>query len=97
MCRTRSQRSANLGTKAYAFSTWCLTWPSTDGEAAQGAPVRLDANRRLPGREIKARGTVDANNSWWVSDLLAADCKKKRGSTQLGTTKGSSDTVCCMR
>ena len=47
MCRTRSQRSANLGTKAYAFSTWCLTWASTDGEAAQGAPVRLDANRRL--------------------------------------------------
>ena len=27
-------------------------------------------------RKIKAKGRVDANRSWWVSELLAADCKK---------------------
>ena len=26
--------------------------------------------------EIKAEGTMDANNNWWVSDLLASDCEK---------------------
>ena len=25
----------------------------------------------------KAKGSMDANNSWWVSELLAAACKKK--------------------
>ena len=28
-------------------------------------------------RRIKAKGSMDANNSWWVSELLAAACKKK--------------------
>ena len=27
-------------------------------------------------RRIKAKGGVDANNSWWDSELLAADCRK---------------------
>ena len=27
-------------------------------------------------RKIKAQGTMDANNSWWISELLAADCNK---------------------
>ena len=27
-------------------------------------------------RKIKAKGRMDANNSWWVTDLLAADCTK---------------------
>ena len=27
-------------------------------------------------RKIKAKGRMDANNGWWVSELLAADCKK---------------------
>ena len=26
--------------------------------------------------KIKAKGRMDANNSWWVSELLAGDCKK---------------------
>ena len=26
--------------------------------------------------KIKSEGRVDANNSWWVSELLAVDCKK---------------------
>ena len=27
-------------------------------------------------RKIKAKGRMDANNSWWVSEFLAADCEK---------------------
>ena len=27
-------------------------------------------------RKIRANGRTDANNSWWVSDLCAADCEK---------------------
>ena len=27
-------------------------------------------------RTIRAKGSMDANNSWWVSDLLVADCEK---------------------
>ena len=27
-------------------------------------------------RKIKAKSRMDANKSWWVSELLAADCKK---------------------
>ena len=27
-------------------------------------------------RKIKAKGRMDANNSWWVSEMLAVDCKK---------------------
>ena len=26
-------------------------------------------------RKIKAKGRMDPNNSWWTSELLAADCK----------------------
>ena len=28
--------------------------------------------------KIKSEGRVDANNSWWVCELLAADCKEKK-------------------
>ena len=28
-------------------------------------------------RKIKSKGRMNANNSWWVSELLAPDCKKK--------------------
>ena len=28
-------------------------------------------------RKIKVTGIMDANDSWWVSELLGADCKKK--------------------
>ena len=27
-------------------------------------------------RKIKPKGRMDARNSWWVSELLAADCQK---------------------
>ena len=27
-------------------------------------------------RKVKAKGGIDANSCWWVSELLAADCKK---------------------
>ena len=27
-------------------------------------------------RKIRAKGRLDANNGWWVSALLAADCEK---------------------
>ena len=27
-------------------------------------------------RQIRAKGRMDANSSWWVSELLAADCEK---------------------
>ena len=27
-------------------------------------------------RKIKAKDRMDADNSWWVSELLAADCMK---------------------
>ena len=27
-------------------------------------------------RKTEAKDRMDANNSWWVSGLLAADCKK---------------------
>ena len=43
-------------------------------------------------RKIKAKGRVDANNSWWVSEVLAADCTKC-GSTQNGGTHCSSGTT----
>ena len=34
--------------------------------------------------KIKAKGRVDANNSWWVSDLLAAECQKSVASSRTG-------------
>ena len=27
-------------------------------------------------RKIRAKGRMDANHRWWVSELLAADCEK---------------------
>ena len=36
--------------------------------------------------KIQAKGGMDANNSWWVSEFPAADCKM-RGSTQDGKTQ----------
>ena len=27
-------------------------------------------------RKISTKDRMDANNSWWVSELLAADCEK---------------------
>ena len=27
-------------------------------------------------KKIRSKGRMDANNSWWVSGLLAADCEK---------------------
>ena len=27
-------------------------------------------------KKIKAKDRMDANNGWWVSELLAADCQK---------------------
>ena len=35
-------------------------------------------------RKIKEKGRMDANNIRWVGELLAADCKETRGSTQNG-------------
>ena len=35
-------------------------------------------------RKIRAKGRMDANNSWRVSQLLAADCKQRNGSTKIG-------------
>ena len=35
-------------------------------------------------RKIKAKDRMDVNNSWWVNELLAADCWKGRGSTRIG-------------
>ena len=34
-------------------------------------------------RKIKANVRMDANNRWWVSDLLAADCKKNMTSSRM--------------
>ena len=27
-------------------------------------------------RKIRSKGRMDAENRWWVADLLAADCEK---------------------
>ena len=27
-------------------------------------------------REIRSKGRMDAENRWWVTELLAADCEK---------------------
>ena len=27
-------------------------------------------------KKIRSKGRMDANNSWWVSELLAADCAR---------------------
>ena len=27
-------------------------------------------------RKIRSKGSMDAKNRWWVSELLAADCEK---------------------
>ena len=35
-------------------------------------------------RKIKAKGRVDANNSWQVSELLDAGCKKSVASSGMG-------------
>ena len=32
-------------------------------------------------RRIKAKERMDANNCWWVSELLAADCNNKTMAT----------------
>ena len=46
-------------------------------------------------RKIQAKGTMNAYNSWWVSELLAADCKK-RGSIKSGRTQCISCTAGCI-
>ena len=35
--------------------------------------------------KIKSEGRVGANNSWWVSELLAADCKKSVAPPRMDT------------
>ena len=47
-------------------------------------------------RRMKAKGRMHAQNSWWVSELLAVDCKK-RGFTQIGRTPSSNGTRGSMR
>ena len=34
--------------------------------------------------KIKAKGSMDANNSWWASELLSNACQKERGSARVG-------------
>ena len=35
-------------------------------------------------KKIKSKGTMDANNSCWVSEQLAADCKKNVDPPRMG-------------
>ena len=35
-------------------------------------------------RKMKAKVQLDAQNSWWVSAVLAVDCKKGVGSPKMG-------------
>ena len=44
--------------------------------------------------EMNGKGTMNANNSWWVSDLLSVDWKKG-GFIQNGKTQCSDGTTDC--
>ena len=33
-------------------------------------------------RKIRSKGRMDAENRWWVADLLAAQTARRRGSTR---------------
>ena len=33
-------------------------------------------------RKIRSKGRIDAENRWWVADLLAAQTARRRGSTR---------------
>ena len=48
-------------------------------------------------REIKAKGRMDAKNSRWVSEFLAAGCRKKHGATRNGRRQCSDGTIGCMK
>ena len=37
--------------------------------------MRQQQRMKTMTRKFKAKGRMDANNSWWVSALLAADCE----------------------
>ena len=47
-------------------------------------------------RKIRAKGRVDANNIWWVSDMWPL-IVKSRGYTQSGRTQFSSGTIGCTK
>ena len=35
-------------------------------------------------RKIRSKGGLDAENRWWVSELLAEDCEKSVDSHRMG-------------
>ena len=42
-------------------------------EMGQQQRVKVETDKT---KRIKSKGRMDANNSWWVSELRAADCNK---------------------
>ena len=38
-------------------------------------------------KKIKSKGRMDATDSWWVSQLLAADCKKSVAPPMMDTVR----------
>ena len=47
-------------------------------------------------RKIRSKGRMDAENRWWVAELLAADCEKNRceAKKKNGQSIGSVAKVC---
>ena len=64
----------------------------SDGKGGDEAATKDDMTRK-----IHAKRRMDANNSWRVSELQAADCKEGRGGTQDGRMRCCDGTVCCTK
>ena len=47
-----------------------------DGKGGYEAAAKDEGHDRCD-KGKQAKGSMDANNSWWVRELLAADCQKK--------------------
>ena len=40
-------------------------------------------------KKVRSKGRMDANNNWWVSELLAADCEKSVAPSRMGRYCGA--------
>ena len=64
--------------------------------AAKSKACRMKVMKEVI-KKFRSKGSLDANNTWWVSELLAADCEKKRGSIQDGKILCCDGTIGCTK
>ena len=60
---------------------------SKQDESAEGEEMKLQQRMKIMKdvtKKIRSKGRMDAENRWWVTELLAADCEKAWIQSRMG-------------